>query len=79
MNETNKNETKNCQFVRKTLVIINSPPVLNLEKWGQSPRNESSVALGSIVVIAMYRGVVVEWISHRTVDHKVRGSSPPRH
>ena len=22
------------------------------------------------------RGVVVEWICHRTVDHKVRGSSP---
>ena len=22
------------------------------------------------------RGVVVEWIRHRTVDHKVRGSSP---
>ena len=28
--------------------------------WGQSPRNESSVALGSIVVIAMYSVYVLK-------------------
>ena len=30
------------------------------DKWGQSPRNESSVALGSIVVIAMYSVYVLK-------------------
>ena len=28
------------------------------------------------IQIHLYRGVVVKWICHRTVDHKVRGSSP---
>ena len=34
--------------------------MMKKKKWGQSPRNESSVALGSIVVIAMYSVYVLK-------------------
>ena len=40
--------------------LISKYNIISLYIWGQSPRNESSAALGSIVVIAMYSVYVLK-------------------
>ena len=49
-------------------------------KMGKVSTNDCSLSFRYVTFIRIAknycRGVVDEWICHRTVDHKVRGSSP---